>query len=213
MDRGPTRQRKQEQALLWVLWFVLLSAGFALPVIGWVYASQRRMWQPISWGLIGLGAAALLGAVCTFLVMARRGFIKVYQATGSGHTLGWPSPRERAQPSGLPPNFGGLGPVRSAPDLLASGQRVSGVLRSFAVTPFTPRSLGRTPSRPELIDDRCYQLEVELHLPNLAPDIRRIMTPVPPAQVPNLAIGLQLSCMVDQANTSHFVVDWDAIVH
>jgi hypothetical protein len=211
MDPGPTRQSKQEQTLLWVLWFVLLSAGFALPVVGFVYASQRRMWQPISWGLIGLGAAAIIGALCTFLVMARRGYVKVYQATGSGHTLGWPSSREIAQPYGLPSNFGGPGPVRSAPDLLASGQRASGALKSFAATGMTPRSLGRTPSRPELIDAPYYQLEVELHLPNLAPVIGRSLSPVPPAQVPNLSIGLQLPCIVDQANTAHFVVDWDAI--
>ena len=213
MDRGgPTHQRKKELILLWVLWFVLLSAGFALPVIGFVYASQRRMWQPVSWGLIGLGAAALVGAVCTFLFMARRGYVKVYQATGSGHTLSWATP-QAAQPSGLPSNLGGPGPVRSAPDLLASGQQVLGVLKSFAASGMTPRSLGWTASRPELIDAPYYQLEVELHLPNLAPVIGRSLSPVPPARVPNLAIGLQLPCMVDQANTSHFVVDWDAIAH
>jgi hypothetical protein len=102
-------------------------------------------------------------------------------------------------------------PVASAADLLASGQRVRGVLKSFAATGTTPRSLGRTPTRPELLDAPHYLLEVELQFPNLAPVTGRVVQPVPPAQVPNLAIGRELTCAVDQANTSHFVVDWNAI--
>jgi hypothetical protein len=40
-------------------------------------------------------------------------------------------------------------------------------------------------------------LQVELHFPNLAPMTARAIQPVPPAQVPNLAIGLNLDCVVD----------------
>ena len=40
----------------------------------------------------------------------------------------------------------------SAAQLLATGQRVAAALKSFSPTGKTPRSLGRTPSRPELID-------------------------------------------------------------
>lgn len=100
-------------------------------------------------------------------------------------------------------------PVVSAAALLASGQRVPASLKSFAATGTTPRSLGRTPSRPELMDAPHYMLEVELHFPNLAPVDGRAIQPVPLAQVPNLAIGLPLTCAVDPADPSHkFVVDW-----
>jgi hypothetical protein len=105
----------------------------------------------------------------------------------------------------------GAMPVLSAAALLASGQRVPAALKSFAPTGTTPRSLGRTPSRPELIDAPHYILEVELHFPNLAPVTARAVQPVPVAQVPSLGIGLPLTCAVDPADPSHrFVVDWDA---
>jgi hypothetical protein len=103
----------------------------------------------------------------------------------------------------------GSAPVISAAALLASGQRVPGVLKSFAATGTTPRSLGRTPSRPELIDAPHHMLEVELQFPNLAPVTGRAVQPVPLTQVPHLAIGLKLACAVDPADPSHrFVVDW-----
>jgi hypothetical protein len=105
----------------------------------------------------------------------------------------------------------GMGAVRSAADLLASGQRVTGALKSFAPTGATPASLGRTTSRPELADAPYYKLVIELHFPNLAPIEARTLQPVPPAQVPNLAIGLQLPCAVDPANPQACVVDWDAV--
>lgn len=102
--------------------------------------------------------------------------------------------------------------VVSADELLASGQRATGVLKSFAATGTTPRSLGRTPSRPEFVDAPHYALEVELQFPNLAPVTARAVQPVPRSQVPNLAIGLKLPCVVDQADPSRrFVVDWDEL--
>ena len=105
----------------------------------------------------------------------------------------------------------GNAPVLSAAALLASGQRVPAALKSFSATGTTPRSLGRTPSRPELIDAPHYVLEVELHFPNLAPITGRAIQPVPVANVPSLAIGLPLTCAVDPADPAQrFVVDWDA---
>lgn len=103
------------------------------------------------------------------------------------------------------------GGVLSAAALLASGQRVRAALKSFSPTGTTPRSLGRTPSRPELIDAPHYMLEVELHFPNLAPIDARAIQPVPTAYVPSLALGMALTCAVDPADPSRrFVVDWDA---
>jgi hypothetical protein len=114
-------------------------------------------------------------------------------------------------PAGLVRDQMGAGVVRSAADLLASGQRVPGALKSFAPTGDTARSLGRTPSRPELADAPYYRFVIELHFPNLAPIDARTLQPVPLDQVPNLSIGLALPCAVDPANPQACVVDWDAI--
>lgn len=104
----------------------------------------------------------------------------------------------------------GAAPVVSAADLLASGQRVTAVLTSFAPTGTTPRSLGRTPSKPEFLDAPHYRLTVDLQFPNMAPTTGQAIQPVPPPRVPTLAIGLQLVCVVDPADPTHrFVVDWD----
>jgi hypothetical protein len=106
------------------------------------------------------------------------------------------------------------GSILSAADLLASGQRVPAVLTSFAATGTTPRSLGRTPSKPELLDAPHYVLEVELHFPNLTPMTAEAIQPVPEPQVANLAIGLKVPCVVDPADPAHrFVVDWNEIAH
>jgi hypothetical protein len=88
----------------------------------------------------------------------------------------------------------------SGPDLLASGQRVRGILKSFTATGETPRSRGFTPSRPEFLDYPYYALVVELQLPNLAPVVGRNRQPVPLTEVPNLAIGRELNCAVDPAD-------------
>jgi hypothetical protein len=89
---------------------------------------------------------------------------------------------------------------------------VRGVLKSFADTRSTARSLGKTPSRPEFVDDPLYIFDVDLQFPNLAPVEGQAVQRVPRAQVPNLAIGLELACVVDPADPSHrFVVDWGDI--
>lgn len=102
----------------------------------------------------------------------------------------------------------------SSEDLLVSGQRVPGVLKSFADTGSTPRSLGQVPSRPEFIDDPLYMFDVALQFPNLPPVDARAVQRVPRFQVPNLAIGMELVCAVDHADPAHrFIVDWDNVVH
>jgi hypothetical protein len=102
--------------------------------------------------------------------------------------------------------------VHSAAEVLATGQRITGLLKSFADTGATARSRGITPSRPEYLDAPRYKLVIELHFPNMAPIQAQNIQPVPPAQVPNLAIGLQLPCAVDPANPQQLcIVDWDAI--
>ncbi|OBK40779.1 hypothetical protein A5658_20695 [Mycobacterium sp. 1245111.1] len=100
-------------------------------------------------------------------------------------------------------------PVISAADLIAHGQRVSAVLKSFAPTGTTPRSLHRTPSRPELLDAPHYVFEVELHVPNLPAITARSVQAVPVAQVPQLFLGKQLPCVVDPCDPSRrWAIDW-----
>jgi hypothetical protein len=97
----------------------------------------------------------------------------------------------------------------SAAELLASGQRVRGVLKSFAATGDTMRSRGVTASRPEFLDYPYYALEVELQFPNQAGVEGRNRQPVPLAEVPNLVIGRELNCVVDPADPANrFIVDW-----
>lgn len=109
-------------------------------------------------------------------------------------------------------NPGAAGGFVSATDLLTSGQRVPGVLKSFAATGTTPRSLGKTPSRPEYLDEPIYVFELELQFPNRAPVDGKAGLVVPHVHVPTLAVGLQLPCVVDPGNPAqHFVVDWDSI--
>ena len=106
----------------------------------------------------------------------------------------------------------GVGEFGSAAELLASGQRVRGVLTAFADTGKTARNTGRTPSRAEFLDDPLYVVDVDLHLPNSAPVKGRNSQRVPRAKAASLAVGLALWCAVDPANPSRrFVVDWGDI--
>jgi hypothetical protein len=127
------------------------------------------------------------------------------QSQGAGPVIQQPN---LAAPAGMyPQNLGNA--VISAAALLATGQRVPALLKSFSPMGTTPRSLGRTPSRPELIDAPHYMLEVELDIPNSGPITGRAIQPVPVPEVPNLAIGRQLTCAVDPIDPSRrFVVDW-----
>ena len=95
------------------------------------------------------------------------------------------------------PNSGG-GHIPGVVEILASGQRVSGVLMSFSARGHNTDS---SFSIPELRDAPFYVLTVELHIPNLAPMTARNSQPVPPAVVPKLALGLQLTCAVDPLPT------------
>ncbi|OBI87036.1 hypothetical protein [Mycobacterium asiaticum] len=110
---------------------------------------------------------------------------------------------------------GSSGRWASAAELLATGQRVPGVLKSFAANGNTLRTLGRAATAmPELLDAPQYVIEMELRFPNLAPVVGRSVQSVPPEHVPHLAIGLELPCAVDPADPSHrFVVDWERAVH
>lgn len=102
-------------------------------------------------------------------------------------------------------------PSGSVADLLAHGQRASGVLKSFANTGQTPRKLGR-PAQPGAEDDPIFVLTVDMTMaPGTAPIEGMVMHRVPQSVVPSLRIGMTLACAVDPGNpTRSFAVDWAA---
>ncbi|MBI2701363.1 hypothetical protein [Mycobacterium gordonae] len=110
---------------------------------------------------------------------------------------------------------GASGQWASAAQLLASGQRAHGVLRSFAPTGNTLRRLGRdATAMPELLDAPQYVLEMELQFPNLTPIVGRSVQSIPEDHVPYLAVGLEVPCAVDPSDPARrFVVDWERVSH
>lgn len=102
-------------------------------------------------------------------------------------------------------------PTGSAADLLRTGQPATGVLKSFADTGNTPRSLG-TAVAPENLDDPLYVLTVDLQFAaGTAPIEGTVVHRVPRAVVPLLRLGMPLKCAVDPGNpTRRFTVDWAA---
>lgn len=112
---------------------------------------------------------------------------------------------------GKPKESDGGPTVSDGGDLLASGQRVRGVLKAFAKAeaPATRRR-GKTPSQPELPEAPYYTLQVELRMPTLVRVLGRNRQQVPLADVPKLAVGRELNCVVDPAYpTTRFLVDWN----
>src|SRR3984957_17668811 len=106
------------------------------------------------------------------------------------------------------PDAGGGGQIPGVAALLASGQRVPGVLMGYKDN---GHSTDSSFSIPELRDAPYYVLTVEVHIPNLAPMTARNSQPVPAALVPKLALGLQLTCAVDPSDPARlFAVDWNA---
>jgi hypothetical protein len=101
-------------------------------------------------------------------------------------------------------------PQGSAADLLRTGQPATGVLKSFADTGNTPRSLGHAVA-PESMDDPLYVLTVDLQFaPGTVPIEGTVVHRVPRAVVPTLRIGMPLSCAVDPGNpTRRFAITWN----
>jgi hypothetical protein len=100
------------------------------------------------------------------------------------------------------------GPAAADTALLASGERARGVLKSFAKAKAPAQKQGDTPSPPELPDAPYYALQVELWLPNRMPVVGKNLQQAPLTEVPKLAIGRELTCYVDPADRTRFIVDW-----
>jgi hypothetical protein len=101
-------------------------------------------------------------------------------------------------------------PQGSAADLLRTGQPATGVLKSFADTGNTPRSLGHAVA-PESMDDPLYVMTVDLQFaPGTPPIEGTVVHRVPRAIAPSLRIGMALNCAVDPGNpTRRFAINWD----
>ena len=99
----------------------------------------------------------------------------------------------------------------SAAELLQTGQRATGYLKSFADSGQTPRSTGRQVP-PEQMDDPLVVLTIDVTFgPGVPPIEGVVLHRVPRAIMPTLRIGMPLSCALDPANpTRRIAVDWTA---
>jgi hypothetical protein len=110
------------------------------------------------------------------------------------------------------PSTIGAVPSGSAAELLRTGQRASGYLKSFADSGQTPRSAGRQ-LPPDQMDDPLYVLTIDIAFaPGMPPIEATVIHRVPRAIAPTLRIGMPLNCAVDPANpTRRVAVDWSTL--
>jgi hypothetical protein len=96
----------------------------------------------------------------------------------------------------------------SAADLLASGQRMTAVLREFSPTGQTVGQVDPTKPDP---NDPVYVFKVAIPMGGGSPIEATFMHRVPEAEAPTLALGEQLAVAVNPANpTREIAIDWSA---
>lgn len=101
---------------------------------------------------------------------------------------------------------GETGQRKSAADLLASGQRMTAVLREFSPSGKTVGDID--PAQPDP-NDPVYVMKAELPIEGSSPIEAVFMNRVPQAKVASLRLGARLSVAVNPANPSHEVtIDW-----
>lgn len=101
---------------------------------------------------------------------------------------------------------GDTGQRRSAADLLASGQRMTAVLREFSPSGKTVGDLN--PALPDP-SDPVYVFKAELPIDGSSPIEAVFMNRVPEAKVASLRLGAHLNVAVNPANPSREVtIDW-----
>jgi hypothetical protein len=101
---------------------------------------------------------------------------------------------------------GDTGQRRSASDLLASGQRMTAVLREFSPSGKTVGDLN--PALPDP-SDPVYVFKAELPIDGSSPIEAVFMNRVPEAKVASLRLGAHLNVAVNPANPSREVtIDW-----
>jgi hypothetical protein len=101
---------------------------------------------------------------------------------------------------------GDTGQRKSAADLLASGQRMTAVLREFSPSGKTVGDMD--PAQPDP-NDPVYVLKAELPIDGSSPIEAVFMNRVPEAKVPSLRLGAHVDVAVNPANPTHEVtIDW-----
>jgi len=101
---------------------------------------------------------------------------------------------------------GDTGQRRSAAELLASGQRMTAVVREFSASGKTVGELD--PAQPDP-NDPVYVIKAELPIDGSSPIEAVFMNRVPEAKVASLSLGAHLNVAVNPANPSHEVtIDW-----
>jgi hypothetical protein len=98
------------------------------------------------------------------------------------------------------------GQRRSAAELLASGQRMTAILREFAPSGKTVGDLDPSQSDPS---DPVYVFKAELPIDGSTPIEAVFMNRVPQAKVASLRLGAHMSVAVNPANPSReLTIDW-----
>jgi hypothetical protein len=101
---------------------------------------------------------------------------------------------------------GETGQKKSAAELLASGQRMTAVVREFSPSGKTVGELD--PALPDP-NDPVYVIKAELPIDGSSPIETVFMNRVPEAKVASLRLGAHLNVAVNPANPSHEVtIDW-----
>ena len=101
---------------------------------------------------------------------------------------------------------GETGQKKSAADLLATGQRMTAVLREFSPSGKTVGELD--PSLPDP-NDPVYVIKAELPIDGSSPIETVFMNRVPEAKVASLSLGAQMTVAVNPANpTREVTIDW-----
>jgi hypothetical protein len=101
---------------------------------------------------------------------------------------------------------GETGPRRSAAELLASGQRMTAILREFSPSGKTVGDMD--PSLPDP-NDPVYVFKAELPIDGSSPIEAVFMNRVPEAKVTTLSLGAHMNVAVNPANPSReLTIDW-----
>lgn len=101
---------------------------------------------------------------------------------------------------------GDTGQRKSAADLLASGQRMTAVLREFSASSKTVGDVD--PSLPDP-NDPLYVMKAEIPIGGSSPIEAVFMNRMPEPKVASLSLGAHLNVPVNPANPSHEVtIDW-----
>jgi hypothetical protein len=101
---------------------------------------------------------------------------------------------------------GETGQRKSATELLASGQRMTAVIREFSASGKTVGDVDPSLQDP---NDPLYVIKAEIPIDGSTPIEAVFMNRVPQAKVANLRLGARLNVAVNPANPSHEVtIDW-----